>query len=498
MNGPDHHEHARRAVFDALRAAPDGVKGLDDLAARLPGFDGATLEGALIGLTEDDAIGLLEGAFVTVGDYAPRRAAPREDASTAPSGDDDERAAIQAERDAPAENAMFDPAALEGAPRSLITPPTIGLLRPPLGALCRGFPGMFKRIPTGIAGLDKALGGGPTTSRLIVVGGAPGANKTGLLTRLAFDWASHGAMVNGEICGVLVAIFATDEPRHGFLSRMGQILGWSRADLDTENVTIAGPAWDSVASHVEGMPNLVIFDPRFEAATFEDVAEFLARHANGRRCALLVDSLQSAPFRCDLEANEGARLKMEARVKATVNLSVKHGLCVIATSELSRAGYRKGTNGQTEDLAAFKEASGIEYGADVGILMRAVEGESGNIADIVLVKNRLGPTETRVRVARESRFAYREIESPPMPNRTEAKEAAEAAQIEARAKQVQKIAARCPGIGKVDMRAALRPCKNTLADAAIVRARQLEWIEDRGKGVGCAYFACSPSVASDA
>lgn len=375
------------------------------------------------------------------------------------------------------------------------TPP--GVVRPPLGALCRGFAGAFKRIPTGIPGLDKALGGGPTTSRLIVIGGPPGANKTGLITRLAFRWASEGVMVNGAPQEVFVAIFATDEPRHGFLSRMGQILGLSRDDLDNEDVAISGPAWEHLASKIDEVPNLAIFDPRFELVTFEEVAEFLAANANGRRCVLLVDSLQSAPFRSDLEQNEGARLKMEARVKAVVNLSVKHGICMIATSELSRAGYRKGNNGQTEDLAAFKEASGIEYGADVGILMRVVEGENGNIVDLVLVKNRLGPTETRVRVTRESRFTYREIEAPPLPNPAEAKEAAEDAQIEAKAKLVQKTAARRPGMGITEMRTALRPCKNTIADRAISRALDLGMIEDMGKGGRHAYHARSPSVASE-
>lgn len=376
-------------------------------------------------------------------------------------------------------------------------PPEDAPLRPPsLAALCRTFPGAFKRIPTGIPGLDNALGGGPTTSRLVVVGGAPGANKTGLLSRLAYRWASEGVMVNGAKHEVLVTIFATDEPRHGFLSRIGQILGVSRTDLDTEDVSVSGAAWEYVGSEVEKLPNLVIFDPRFEPVTFEEVAEFLSKSANGRRCALLVDSLQSAPFRSDDDGHEGARLKIEARVKAAVNLCAKHGICVIATSELSRAGYRKANNGQTEDLAAFKEASGIEYGADVGILMRKVEAEKGNTVDLVIVKSRLGSTDERIRVTRGPRFTFQEIEAPPPPS-PEAKEAARDAEIETRANRVHKVVVQNPGITKSDLRAKLGG-NNALNDAATGRAIERGWIRDDRKGAAHHYFPCSSADASPA
>ena len=36
MTTPDDHEHARRAVFAAVRAAPGEVRSIDDLAARIP------------------------------------------------------------------------------------------------------------------------------------------------------------------------------------------------------------------------------------------------------------------------------------------------------------------------------------------------------------------------------------------------------------------------------------------------------------------------------
>lgn len=319
--------------------------------------------------------------------------------------DDIERQAIQAEPH-PAQGRAAKPSGPRAQQAPRVAPPN-------LAELCGTFPGVFKRIPTGIAPLDNATGGGFQTSRFIVIGGAPGANKTSLLTALGYDWASRGVNVNGQRQEVLVVIFATDEPRHGILSRIGQMHGLSRADLDSENTDVSGAAWATLRDRLsETGDNLAIFDSRFENVCVEDVIEWAAENANGRRVAVIVDSLHSAPFSADDPAQE-SRLKIEARVKRMTYLATKHKICLIATSELNRGSYRNRAQAEnSSDLAAFKESSGIEYGADLGLLLRSVPEGKGLVIDVAIAKNRLGPNEIKFRLERGARLDFREVPIP--------------------------------------------------------------------------------------
>jgi hypothetical protein len=129
----------------------------------------------------------------------------------------------------------------------------------------------------------------------------------------------------------------------------------------------------------------------------------------------IVDSLHSAPFRSDAEGHEGPRTKIEARIKAAVNLAIKHRVCFIATSELNRGSYRSRAQAeQVADLAAFKESSGIEYGADLGILLRSVPEAQNKVIEVSIAKNRLGESDVTFRLERGAHFTYTEA---PLPER---------------------------------------------------------------------------------
>lgn len=279
--------------------------------------------------------------------------------------------------------------------------------------LCNTFPGMFRRIPTGLPTLDKATGGGLQTSRLHFIGAPPGHHKTSLISSWGYSWARRGVSVLGLHREVLVVIFATDEPRHGFLSRIAQIEGACRADLDSEDLRISSTAWNFASERLRDVPNLVIFDPRFDRGmTFDDVAEFAAARAGDRRAAVLVDSLHSAPFRSDFR-DQDPRQKIESRVKAAVNLAVKHRLCILGTSELNRNSYRnKNRDDDQNDLAAFKEASGIEYGADLAWLLRR-STDDPRLVDVAVCKNRLGPdVDFTFRIQQGTQLNYTETVIP--------------------------------------------------------------------------------------
>jgi replicative DNA helicase len=218
--------------------------------------------------------------------------------------------------------------------------------------------------------------------------------------------------VNGSREEVFVVIIATDEPRHGFLSRIGQYEGLSREDLDSEDKSVSGHAWSTVADRIRNVPNLAIFDSCFEDVTVDDVAEYTARKAHWRRAAVVIDSLHTAPFRCD-QPRQDERARLDARSKALTNLTTKHRLCVLATSELNRASYKNQEQAALlNDLAAFKGSSAVEHAADLALLFRSVPGEANKAIDVTIAKNRLGTGATDVvfRLERGSHLSYREIE----------------------------------------------------------------------------------------
>jgi hypothetical protein len=64
------------------------------------------------------------------------------------------------------------------------------------------------------------------------------------------------------------------------------------------------------------------------------------------------------------------------------------GHLVLAPCELSRGSYRKADE-RIDDLAAFKESGGIEYGVAVAVVLRSVPDGDG-LVEATIPKNRLG------------------------------------------------------------------------------------------------------------
>src|SRR5262249_34831199 len=63
----------------------------------------------------------------------------------------------------------------------------------------------------------------------------------------------------------------------------------------------------------------------------------------------------------------------------------------------------------------FKESSGIEYGADLALLLRhPPDDETGKSIEVTIVKNRLGPAcDITFRLERGARLAFQEVAMPP-------------------------------------------------------------------------------------
>jgi KaiC/GvpD/RAD55 family RecA-like ATPase len=242
---------------------------------------------------------------------------------------------------------------------------------------------MGPKISTGIGVLDHVTRGGLRAGKLVVIGGGPGSAKTTLVTGWALRFARAGHRV---------VVVAADEGASGLLVRMGQATGaGSRDELEDGQPE----AKDRLAATLEEIPGLSLVDAgEDEAIAVEDAAEHLISDAAAGDAPgiLIVDSIQTARTRDD-DAADGERMRVGGIVRV-LRSAARHGLLVVATSEVSRASYRSRVVAERADpLASFRESSAIEFGADVAVFLASVKGE-GNAIDLDVVKNRLGPRDS--------------------------------------------------------------------------------------------------------
>jgi len=251
--------------------------------------------------------------------------------------------------------------------------------------LAREIGGSSSRLATGIKTLDDATRGGLRTGRVCVVGGAPGACKTGLLVDLGHKWRRSG---------VHVGLVLADEDRESILVRWGQHVG-----LDRDAMERGDPdARAALADELRQLPTIFVDLDEDEDVTVTGLAEELRRRAGDGPCVLLVDSLQAVAQTRIEGYGDDRRGGIDAVMGLLRRLAKQHDLLVIATSELARGAYRnRQTSEQIDDLAAFKESGGVEYGAALCLVLRSVPDASGTY-DATTPKNRLGPGKPTFRL----------------------------------------------------------------------------------------------------
>lgn len=361
--------------------------------------------------------------------------------------------------------------------------PVVATFAPPaVRVRALGKLGPVTRLESGLSTLDRSCRGGVPTRRLVVVGGAPGAGKTTLVTNLLWRWAK---------AGTAVAMLAVDEDADGILMRIAQMEG-----IDASLIEEREPhAIERLAQAVETAP-LLLVDGDEAQGTVEGVVDLLVAKTGGGGGVLIVDSIQTAKAK-GTDTAGSPRERIDLVLKALKAARDKHGLLVMATCELARGSYRsRSTAEQINDLAAFKESGGIEYAAQTALVLRSVPDES-SLVDVVVAKNRAYRKDPfRLRLDHASTWLT-EVDQPgtpegrtPRPNNLE-KDAA----------SIRMVLLLQPGIGGIrGIRTALRARKITLsndrADAALEYMRIRGEIEDRGAGRHPRLWLRRPSEAS--
>lgn len=315
-------------------------------------------------------------------------------------------------------------------------------------AICAAIPGNAQRLPTYCQPLDALTGGGLQTGRLVVVGGPPGATKTGLVLALSVEMARRGCETRGGAVPVLTYFVAGDEPRSGIYSRVAQMTGVPRTDLDADDLEVSAPAWSRAGEALGEMSSsFVVWDPEEDRLTVEAIAAHgKARAAElGARFLLVVDSLQTAPF--DVNASTAGlspREQMDARVGALKRL--RRGASVVAISEVNRGAYSG--QGAEANLGSFKESSGIEYGVDLALTLKRLKTEEGLTIEVTPQKNRLGASLDPFRLRRRADCTFAVVDMPDPEAVTAARENASEARVREVAEQMHRelLAASARGI----------------------------------------------------
>ena len=285
------------------------------------------------------------------------------------------------------------------------------------------------RLTTGLQTLDECTRGGIPLGRVITIVGPPGANKTGLATYLSDRWEADGAAV---------VYLAADEPADSVITRLGQLSGYAREELEAE-----GTEGDTIrAAYAESARgrSIVVIDPDADeqARTIEHAAAVLLHIGGSRPKVLVVDSLQVAACAAADDC-DSLRERIDAKM-ALLRALAKTGVIVVVLVEMSRAGYSNPDPTQrTSGLASGKESSSIEYGASLHVSLHIARGETGQI-DLHVDKNRLGITKPKLRMRLD--FARASVSELPMPSDDGVRDAAESARDQRKAEKEARVRAR--------------------------------------------------------
>jgi hypothetical protein len=234
-------------------------------------------------------------------------------------------------------------------------------------AICSS--GQTPRLMSGLPTLDSHSHGGRSAPSIMTVCGPPGAGKTQLVARLAWQWARTG---------VPVVYCAVDGGAHDVMVRLGTFAGFDRTRLEDGD---AGE-WALAANAL----SLLSFDVSDEA-TLEDSIARLDAKAGGGLGVLVIDSVQALAkaLHPDLPPREA----VDALLVRVRELRATRKWLVPMTSEVSRAHYgNKKTAGDASAMAAGKESGSIEYGVDTQLVLTSVEGGQGGLVDVAVPKNR--------------------------------------------------------------------------------------------------------------
>ena len=274
-------------------------------------------------------------------------------------------------------------------------------------------------IPTGLQGLDRALGGGLQEGTLCALGAMSSTGKTTIALQIADTIAESGRPVlfvsvemgRYEITAKSISRLMRLAPKHngGYHTASSWEIqsAEARAKWGAERAQAFTAACTHYSANIAPYMHLMETDEQPTAAQIRQAAEGLQALSGGVSPIVFVDYLQLLSPASDRMTEKQAT---DENVRALRCLARDLQTCVVVISSLNRASYTEGV-----DMSAFKESGGIEFTADLVLGMqprgyearvmgvaegkrkaegrkaiREYKGKKVRAAEVVILKNRLG------------------------------------------------------------------------------------------------------------
>ena len=269
----------------------------------------------------------------------------------------------------------------------------------------------YQPVPLGFTPLDKTIGNGLRAGELLLIGGAQGTGKTTMALQMARNVASGGQANVLYICFehdeqyLLNRLIAMESALAHLPHKTGaikiqdvrkEILGtWmaeGEASAQMANNPRLRPSMDRIARYGQ---NLFMMRGSQTASTIENIRKLVQAHrvmSGDRRLVVMVDYLQKVHAKAESREREIAVISSQLK-----SLAKELDVPVMCLAQLNRR--PEGREGNQPQLSDLRESGAIEQDADVVMLLFREdyydrESPNKNTCDIIVAKNRTGPTDT--------------------------------------------------------------------------------------------------------
>lgn len=235
--------------------------------------------------------------------------------------------------------------------------------------------------PTGLSGIDVALGGGIKPGRVIVLAARPTVGKTSLALQILLSVAGQGHPV---------VMFSQEMTAGELMDRTAANLGAIAMDRintgklendDWTQVTDVAERCASLPVYVDDQPALSLLDIRAKARQVQRAA--------GGLTLIVVDYLQLCAA---AGTQEKRHHQIEQLSRGIKSLAKELDTCVLLLSQLNRSG-----EGGEPEMHQLKESGAIEEDADVVLLLHPMGNEpDGSVLMLAKVAKNRGGRRGRV------------------------------------------------------------------------------------------------------
>lgn len=244
----------------------------------------------------------------------------------------------------------------------------------------------YKPIPTGIADLDKRLGGGVINGWLVLIGAEPGAGKTAITSQILENWAAEGRQcvyINLEMSveqmlarSLARALFVADGTEMTALQIMR---GYAHTEEERRNVARAADVYRKKYAHN------MLYNPDDTGTDIDKIIESLERRAQraeaeGKPAPIVaLDYLQYVTG----QKGEDDVAALKRALQGMKDYAKNHNTIAFCIMAQSREANKSGK----ATMTAGRDTSNLEYTADLQLQL-IKEKEQESVVNLYVTKGR--------------------------------------------------------------------------------------------------------------